>query len=79
MFNLSFDRDLLLLSAASILEVRILLVFIDWTLSSVVVEPLELCSELIDSIDLFLDVPFDRFVLWAMMENYDILIKGWKV
>ena len=53
---------------------------VDWTeYLSEVVEPLDLLSELVDSIDLFLGEPFDRALLWAIMENYDTLIKGLKV
>ena len=66
-------------SVASILVVRILLVLVDWTDFSEVVEPLDLLSELVDSIDLFSDVPFDSALLQAIMEIYDTLFKGWKV
>ena len=74
-----FDRDLFLLSEALLLVVWILLGFIDWTDLSKVVEPLDLLAELVDSIDLFSDVPFDRALLWAIMEIYNTLIKGLKV
>ena len=78
-FNLSFDYDLLLFSDASLLVVWILFGFVDWTDLSEVVEPLDLLSEWVDSIDLFLDVPFDSALLWAIMEIYDTSIKGLKV
>ena len=78
-FNFPFDRDSLLLSAVSLLVVTILLAFVDWTLLSLVVAQLESWSESVDSINLFLDLLFDRFLLWAIMENYDTLIKGLKV
>ena len=71
-FNLPFYRNLLLLCI-------ILLGFVGWTDLSEVVQPLDLLSESIDSIELFLDVPFDRVLLWAIMEIYDTLINGLKV
>ena len=43
------------------------------------VELLDLLSGLVETIDLYLDVPLDRAVLWAIMEIYDSLIKGLKV
>ena len=78
-FNLPFDRDLLLLSEASLLVVQILHGFVDWTDLSEVIEPLDLLSESVFSIDLFLDVPFDRALLWAIIEIQDTLTKGLKV
>ena len=50
-FNLWFDLNLLLLSAASLLVVWILLLLDDWTDLFKAVEPLDLLSELVDSID----------------------------
>ena len=78
-FDLPFDRDLLLLSVESLLVVQILLGFVDWTDLFEVVEALDLLSELVDSINFFLDVPFDRALLQAIMGIYDTLIKGLKV
>ena len=78
-FNLPFDRDLLLLSAASLLVVWILLRFVGWTNFSELVKQLESLSEPFDSINYFFDVSFDRVLLWAIMEIYDTLIKGLKV
>ena len=52
---------------------------VDWTDLAEVVEPLDLLSKLVDSIDLFWGVLFDRALLWAIMENYDTLFKGLKV
>ena len=78
-FNLQFDWDLLLLSAALLLVVQILLVLVDWTNLSEVVEPFDLLSELVDSIDLFLDKLFDSALIRSIMKNYDTLIKGLKV
>ena len=78
-FDLLFDRDLLLSSVASLLVVWILHGFVDWTDLSEVVEPLDFLSESVDSIDLFLDVPFDSALLQVIMENYDTLMKGSKV
>ena len=43
------------------------------------VEPLDLLSELVDSIDLYSDVPFDRALFRAIMESFYTLIKGLKV
>ena len=77
--NLSYDRDLFLLSEASILVVWTLLGFVYWTDLSKLVEPLDLLSELVDSIDLFSDVPLDSALLQAIMEIYEFLIKGLKV
>ena len=78
-FKLQFDWDLLLSSAAIVFVVRKLLVLVDWTNLSEAVEPLDLLSELVDSIDMFFGVPFDRALLQAIMENYDTLITGLKV
>ena len=78
-FNLWFDWKLLLSSAALLFVLLRLLVLVDWTDLSEVVEPLDLLSELVDLINLFWGVPFDRALLWAIMENYDTLIKGLKV
>ena len=66
-------------SDASLLVVWILLGYVDWTDISEVVEPLDLLSVLVDSIDLFSDVSFDSALLWALMEMYDTLIEGLKV
>ena len=62
-FNVSYDCDLLLFSDASLLVVQILLGFVDWTDLSEAVEPLDLLSELVDSIDSYLDVPYDSALL----------------
>ena len=78
-FNLPFDWDLLLLSTVSLLVVQILLLHVDWTDLSEVVEPLDLLSELIDSRNLFSGVPFDSSLLWAIMKIHNTLIKGLKV
>ena len=66
-----------MLSEASWLVVQIL-GFVDLTDLSEVVEPLDLLYESVDSINLFLDVLFDRALLWATMEIYDTFIKGLK-
>ena len=73
------NLNLLVSSAASLLVVRKLFVLVNRTDLSEVVEPLDLLSELIDSIDLFWGVPFDRALLQAIMENYDTLNKHLKV
>ena len=53
--------------------------YVDWTHLSEVVEPHELLSKLVDSIYLFLEVPYNRFLLQAIKENYDTLVKGLKI
>ena len=78
-FNLQFNLDLLLSSAASLFVLQMLLVLVDWTDLSEVVEQLDLLSESVDLINLIWEVPFDRALLWAIMENYDTLTKGLKV
>ena len=55
------------------------LVFVDKTDLSEVVESLDILSDSVDSINLFLGEPFDNALLWAIMEIYDTLIKGLKV